>query len=166
MTTLRSKIAVAVTISAFALTLLFGAEAHAQAPAFRVAGVYKHGDQVSLNGTNFTLNVRINNSPHPLAISGTQCAPIKCTRTTPYMTPSGLGAYWVSDLPAFRVAGVYKHGDQVSLNGTSFTLNVRINNSPHPLAISGTQCAPIKCTRTTPYMTPSGLGAYWVPGSP
>ena len=99
MTTLLSKIAVAVTISAFTLPLLFGAEAHAQAPVFRVAGVYKHGAQVSLNGKNFTLNVRINNSPHPLAISGSQCAPDKCTRTTPYMTPSGIGAYWVPGSP-------------------------------------------------------------------
>jgi hypothetical protein len=99
MTTPHSKIAGAVSIGAFALTLLFGAEAHAQAPVFRAAGVYKHGDQVSLNGTSFTLNVRINNRSHPLAISGTQCAPDKCTRTTPYMTPSGLGAYWVPGSP-------------------------------------------------------------------
>ncbi|HWO25218.1 MAG TPA: hypothetical protein VNO30_41045 [Kofleriaceae bacterium] len=138
---------------------------------FSDMSTYKHGNRVSLNGKNFTLNIRMNGIPDlASSVGGRVCPPDNnnyCSQATPHkISPSGPVAYWVPDPPFFKVTGIYKHDDRVRLNNTSFTLNVRINNNPHPLSIAGTQCAPDKCTRTKPYNTPSGIGAWWVPDPP
>ena len=154
-------------LAALTLFLSSGAALASSFAAFSDAGIYKHGDRVTSNGTNYTMTVLYNGQPAPqYTNAGRMCRPETCTKAKPLAT-STIQVYWSPDVGVlpFSDGGIYRHGDKASLNGKNYTMTVLYNGQPAPqYTNAGVTCRPATCTKAKP-LGNATIQVYWVPDS-